>query len=215
MSAIAASASTKRNPDATREAILQAAFEEMYEHGFQAASLDRILKRTGVTKGALYHHFKNKLELGYAVIEDVIRPKMLSVWLQAMSESDNPLESMRRVIQAAQDREIEAACRFGCPLNNFAQEMSPLDEGFRHRIQATFETWRRGLAQALRQGQAVGTVRQGIDPNHMATFILAAIEGTIGLVKSSQDPAVFEASYQGLDRFLSTLEPEDSQPRVA
>ena len=44
MTAIAA---TKRNPDQTRETILQAAFEEIYEHGFQAASLDRILKHTG------------------------------------------------------------------------------------------------------------------------------------------------------------------------
>jgi hypothetical protein len=93
--------------------------------------------------------------------------------------------------------------------------MSPLDEGFRQRIHATFETWHRGLAQALRQGQAVGTVRQGVDPNHMATFIMSAIEGTIGLVKTSQDPTVFESSYAGLDLFLKTLEPEQVQPRVA
>lgn len=212
MTAIAA---TKRNPDQTRETILQAAFEEIYEHGFQAASLDRILKHTGVTKGALYHHFKSKLELGYAVIEDVIRPQMLTAWLQAMSESDNPLESLRRVLRSIHEERSASACQCGCPLNNLAQEMSPLDEGFRQRIHATFEMWRRAIAQALRQGQAEGTVRQGVDPNHMATFILASIQGTIGLMKSSQDPAVFEASLAGLDRFLSTLEPEHSKTRVA
>ena len=93
--------------------------------------------------------------------------------------------------------------------------MSPLDEGFRERIHATFEMWRRGIASALRQGQAEGTVRKGVDPNNMATFILASIEGTVGLMKTSQDPAVFEASFEGLDRFLSTLKPETSQAHLA
>ena len=113
------------------------------------------------------------------------------------------------------DERVGLACRLGCPLNNLAQEMSPLDEGFRQRIQAGFETWRRAIAQALRQGQAHGTVREGIDPDEMATFILAAIEGTIGLMKSSQDAQVFQASMAGLDRFLGTLEPDDPHARVA
>ena len=112
--------STKRNPEDTREAILQAAFEEIWEHGFQAASLDRILSRTGVTKGALYHHFNNKLELGYAVIEDVIRPQMLSTWLLAMSESDNPLDSLRRALRSIHQERADRACQCGCPLNNLA-----------------------------------------------------------------------------------------------
>lgn len=214
-SKMSVNATRKRRPDETRETILQAAFEEIWEYGFQAASLDRILKRTGVTKGALYHHFNNKLELGYAVIEDVIRPQMLGTWLRAMSESDNPLDCLRRALRSIHKESAVRTCQCGCPLNNLALEMSPLDEGFRKRIHATFEMWRRGIAQALRQGQAEGTVRKDVDPNHMATFILASIEGTISLMKTSQDPAVFEASFEGLDRFLSTLEPEAAQARVA
>jgi len=56
-----------RDPQATRQALLLAAFEEIHEQGFRAASLDRILERAGCTKGALYHHFENKTALGYAV----------------------------------------------------------------------------------------------------------------------------------------------------
>jgi len=57
-------------PD-TRSKILFAAYKEIHLHGFQAASLNNILAHTGVTKGALYHHFPNKTELGYAVIDEV------------------------------------------------------------------------------------------------------------------------------------------------
>ena len=43
-------------------------------HGFQAASLSRILAQTGVTKGALYYHFSGKQMLGYAVLDDPTMP---------------------------------------------------------------------------------------------------------------------------------------------
>jgi AcrR family transcriptional regulator len=52
----------------TRDKLLKAAFEEIYRRGFQAASLDTILAKAGVTKGALYHHFPDKGALGYAVV---------------------------------------------------------------------------------------------------------------------------------------------------
>ena len=61
-----------RDPERTRQHLLQAAFQEMYRSGYQSADLDAILGKAGVTKGALYHHFENKEALGYAVIEEVI-----------------------------------------------------------------------------------------------------------------------------------------------
>jgi len=54
---------------------LNAASREIYRSGFQSASLDTILASTGVTKGALYYHFKSKEGLGYAVVEEVIGPE--------------------------------------------------------------------------------------------------------------------------------------------
>jgi len=47
----------QQTADVTREKILDAAFHEIHRYGFQSASLANILERTGLTKGALYHHF--------------------------------------------------------------------------------------------------------------------------------------------------------------
>ena len=204
MNAIAA---TKRDPDQTRLTLLTAAFEEIWRYGFQATSLDRILKDTGVTKGALYYHFKNKLELGYAVVEEVIRPMVVSDWLTGLAQSDDPLTAIMAIINRRRDEHQKQAEQCGCPLNNLAQEMSAVDEGFRTRIASLFESWRRGMASALRQGQAHGAVRQGIDADNVATFILASIEGTIGLMKSSQSMALMDASLSGLEMFLESLRP--------
>ena len=76
-----------RDPERTRERLLQAASREIYRSGFQSASLDTILASAGVTKGALYYHFKNKEALGYAVVEEVISPDVRGTWVR-------PLESV-------------------------------------------------------------------------------------------------------------------------
>ena len=52
--------STVRNPDQTRARLLEAAFEEIYQHGFQGMRVDEILERTGLKKGAFYHHFSTQ-----------------------------------------------------------------------------------------------------------------------------------------------------------
>src|SRR4051794_28483452 len=56
---------------ATRAALLVAGREMFGEHGFAATSLDDVVARAGVTKGALYHHFTNKEDLFRAVFEEV------------------------------------------------------------------------------------------------------------------------------------------------
>ena len=61
-----------RDPERTRERLLQAAFREIHRSGFQSASIDTILAATNVTKGALYYHFESKEALGYAVVEEKI-----------------------------------------------------------------------------------------------------------------------------------------------
>src|SRR6476660_1733518 len=69
-----------RDPAATRERLVAAAFEEIHRHGYQGAGLDTILANAGVTKGALYHHFADKADLAHAVIDEVIRGLTLTRW---------------------------------------------------------------------------------------------------------------------------------------
>ena len=82
----------------TREKILIAAFEEIYEHGYQAASLSNILKNTGATKGALYHHFKNKKELGYAVLDEVVCESYLDSWIRPLADVDDPITKIKELL---------------------------------------------------------------------------------------------------------------------
>src|SRR5689334_24973701 len=95
--AVAATA-TRRTPDATRQKLLERAFEEIHRNGFRAASLESILADAGVTKGALYHHFASKTELGYAVVDEVVRPWMEDTW-RPITVADNPIDAAIAVIR--------------------------------------------------------------------------------------------------------------------
>lgn len=56
---------------ATRAGLLEAARAEFAEHGFAAASTEAVVRRAGVTRGALYYHFPDKAALFEAVVEAV------------------------------------------------------------------------------------------------------------------------------------------------
>jgi TetR/AcrR family transcriptional regulator, transcriptional repressor for nem operon len=200
----------KRQPEVTRQRLLQAAFEEIYRRGYQGASLDTILEQAGVTKGALYHHFPDKAELGYAVVDDVVSGLLLQRWLGLLKEqTGDPLSAfqamLRQRLAELKPREVE----LGCPLNNLGQEMSPLDEGFRRRVATTFESWIDGFATVLERGQREGTVRRNIDPRQAAAFLVAAIEGSFGLAKSGRSAPLLRSSLEFLSDLLECLRPGD------
>jgi len=195
-----------RAPEATREKLLRAAFEEIYRRGFQAASLDTILAQAGVTKGALYHHFPTKAALGYAVVDEVVRGLLLERWLGVLqAQPGDPVTALQGTLRDRAANLTAGEIELGCPLNNLAQEMSPLDEQFRRSLDATFETWREGFAEALARGQAEGSVRRDVDAKQVATFIVAAVEGSYGLAKSAQRGTMVRANLELLGMFLESL----------
>ncbi|MCG8013300.1 MAG: TetR/AcrR family transcriptional regulator [Candidatus Thiodiazotropha weberae] len=191
--------------DKTRQALLEAAYEEIYRNGFQAASLNTILERTGVTKGALYHHFSSKQKLGYAVIDEIISEKLDREWLTPIQQSGHPIDVMIDVIQLAGQQITSQPIDQGCHLNNLAQEMSPIDPGFRQRIDHLYRKWQQSIEKLLRDGQQDGAVKASINPADAALFILASLEGCLGIAKNAQSIDELKRCAQGLVGYLDSL----------
>lgn len=195
-----------RNPDQTRRRILDAAFVEMYRNGFQGMRLDDVTAASELTKGALYHHFPNKQALGYAVVEEIIRPMMESIWVQPLQQATDPLQGLLDVIEHLPEaKPAEMMIQYGCPLNNLAQEMSPLDEGFRQRLDQVFNIWHQVISDALQQARGQGIIRQDVDCEDTATFVMAAMEGCIGIAKNRQSVDRLMACNRGLTQYLLSL----------
>lgn len=195
----------KRNPDKTRQRLLAAAFEEIHRSGFRAASLDSILADTGVTKGALYHHFSNKTELGYAIVDELVHGMISNAWLKPLSHAEDPIDGIIAILNGYSDEDIERGCKLGCPLNNLSQEMSSVDEGFRRRLDGLFALWRSAVADALSRGQRSGHVRDDIDSDQIGCFVVAGLEGGIGQAKTAQNPEVLAHCRDAMIAYLETL----------
>src|ERR1700747_240030 len=145
-----------RDPERTRERLLQAAFREVHRSGFQSAGIDTILAATNVTKGALYYHFESKEALGYAVIEEIVAKLTRDRWMLPLQRSKDrdPIDALIGIVQAIPHRPRDV--KSGCPLVNLAQEMSQLDEQFRKRLETIFHAWQEGIVSVLRRGQSQG-----------------------------------------------------------
>ncbi len=192
------------NAEATRQNILNVAAEEIHLHGFQACSTSEIIKKAGISKGALYHHFGSKLALGYAVLDEVFAPKFMDMW-QPVIGSDKPIEDMISFFHEALTWVNCDCISKGCPLNNLAQEMSPVDEGFRVRVNDVMSGWREGIAQALQRGKKNGLVHQDLNAERTALFLIASIEGAHGLAKNAQDIDIFSECFHGIIDYLKRL----------
>jgi AcrR family transcriptional regulator len=201
---------TETHPgETTRQRILRTAFEEFYRHGFQAGSLNRIVEEAGLTKGAIFHHFAGKQELGYAVVDEVIWPQFQATWVEPLEHSADPIKDLQRLLRRMADDGpgFGVSLTHGCPLNNLAQEMSPLDEGFRRRLEGIYAAWRLAFKTALANGIKAGTVRKDVSPAKVAAFLVAAIEGIIGTVKNAQDPRLLRDAGGALLDYLESLRP--------
>src|ERR1700733_9327832 len=200
-----------RDPERTRERLLQAAFREIHRTGFQSAGIDTILAATNVTKGALYYHFESNEALGYAVVEEKIAKLTRDRWLRPMCSEGEPIDILigvvRRIPAGPQD------VRAGCPLLLLAQEMSPLDEQFRKRLERIFLAWQEGIATLLRKGKSQGTVRRDVNPDEAASFLVAMVEGYGTLAKNAQDAKVWEAGIRNIVGWLRSLRAPGNRKR--
>jgi TetR/AcrR family transcriptional repressor of nem operon len=207
------SPSTSRDPERTRELLLQAAFREIYRSGYRSADLDAILAAAGVTKGALYYHFDNKEALGYAVVDEVIANNLYQKWVRPLQNAENPIDVLVCIIQSESLKREDI--QRGCPLLNLSQEMSGLDEGFRRRTARVYKEWHDAMAEALREGQKRRVVRSDINANETATFVIAAWEGYVVLGKNSQDPRLMESGQRSVCGHIESLRPARSRRRAA
>lgn len=161
----------------TREAILHKAFDLIYQHGYQATSIDKIINTTQLTKGAFYYHFKNKDEMGIAVIKEVIVPRLEGHLMHPLQGAADPVSRIYEIFERKLLNDPELNIDFGCPTNNLVQEMSPLSLKFHKTLRTVLDKWIRIIKEALEYGKTQNTVKPSVDCEGAAEYIVSGYEG--------------------------------------
>ena len=196
-----------RNGKTTREAILSAAMRLMHVHGYNATSLDDVLRESGAGKGNFYYHFRSKEDLGYAILDQLVAGFVERTLEPCFSDSNAaPLAQIRCFLDRLVDAQRDRQCRGGCAMGNLAAELSDVHEGFRKRLASVFTTWHARLAGALIEAKRRGQVNAACDADASARFVVASLEGAILLGKLSKDIGVMEQCVGELKRYLATYE---------
>ncbi len=82
----------------TRKRILSAASQVFLDRGVARASLNEIAEVAGVTRGAVYWHFKNKTEL-FIALQDILHTPFLEMVLQDLEhEHPDPLNQLEELV---------------------------------------------------------------------------------------------------------------------
>src|SRR5438132_3814980 len=100
--------SRTQQSEATRRKLLRIGRDLFARRGYSDVPTEEIVRRAGVTRGALYHHFRDKRDLFAAVVEEVEREVMERVAAAALSETD-AWEQQRAAIGAYLDVCLEPA----------------------------------------------------------------------------------------------------------
>lgn len=188
---------------------METALDLFHRGSFKGTSINQVVEHAGITKGALFHYFRGKNELGYAVVEECIRGQIIETWVKPLATSVDPISDMIGILDRFGEmmEEQPELIEFGCPLNNLAQEMSTQDEEFRLRLVSLYRQWETALEKAIRAGIDAGTVKRDIDPSAAATSIVALMEGSIGLIKVNRDREHIRKVDSGVRMLLEMLRP--------
>jgi TetR/AcrR family transcriptional repressor of nem operon len=176
-------------------------------HGYNGTSLDDVLRESGVGKGNFYYHFRSKEELGYAILDELIRDFVERTLEPCFAD---PAGDQIAQIRCFLDRVLaslrERNCVGGCPLGMLASELSDVHEGFRTRLAGIFSAWRERLTRALDDAKTRGRVAPDCAPAAVAGFLVASLEGAILIAKVTKDIGVLEKCVHEMNRYLAGYE---------
>ena len=188
----------------TRLAILDQAFSLIYRNGYQATSIDNIIKPMSVTKGAFFYHFKNKEEMGLAVINEIIFPRVRKGLIQPMNNQEEPIKAIYAAIAQFMMGISEQELLQGCPMNNLIQEMAPINERFQQALSRILISWKKQIIQNLTFAHQIGQI-QHQDFAATAQFIIASYEGARGVGKLYRSYDYYKAYLNQLENYLKSF----------
>lgn len=200
----------------TRTQIMDAAQELVLRHGFAGTSLDAILERVELTKGAFFHHFGSKSDLAHALIDRYAatdREHLEANLERAERLSRDPLQQMLILVglyEEEMDRLTEPPP--GCLFASYCYQAGLFDEEIRSIVRDSLLEWRRVLERRLRASMEERPPRLPVEAGELADVFLAISEGGFILSKTLGEPKLVAKQLRQYRNYLELLFDVGLQP---
>jgi TetR/AcrR family transcriptional regulator, transcriptional repressor for nem operon len=198
-----------RDGSATRDRILDAAQRLVLERGFAATSVDAVLAEASATKGAFFHHFPSKNELGRALLErySAADERLLDDFMAAAeADSDDAAEQLVAFVRNYERAADELApAQPGCLFVSFIYESQLAGEGEDDPIAASIHHWRTRLLEKLEAAARAHPPAIAVDLPSLADQVFTTFEGGFILARALDDPSQLGAQLAHLRHYLGLL----------
>jgi AcrR family transcriptional regulator len=192
----------KKQPERTRQVILEAAGAEFSRNGYAGSGLGSIVARSELTKGALFHHFTDKRALALGWIGEILAPEIEERWTAPLN-AIRSLDALRsfcrtRCLELSPGDEISA-------LAALSAETSASDETLGAALEKIFADWREAVAALLDRGKAEGWIHRSIQPAAESAFVVSAFAGFSITTGTRTDEGIRRTCASALEGYLETL----------
>jgi TetR/AcrR family transcriptional repressor of nem operon len=185
----------------TRQRIVSAAANLMFEHGVAETTLEDIRAAAGVSGSQVYHYFDDKQALVRAVID-----YQTDAVLDAQADRLDALYTVAG-LRAWRDFIVEhqrqLQCRGGCPIGTLGAEVAETDSVARMAVAGGMRRWEQRIRNGLRTMQTRGDLPRSVDAEDLALALLAALQGGLLLTQIQRDTKPLEVA---LDAMLGRIE---------
>ena len=197
-----------KNDVPTRERLIESARYLFWERGFAGTSMADLLAHADVNSGSFYHFFESKEALLRAVLDvylHALRPVIVN---PAFAKTDDPAERIFAILAGYRERILQTDCQYGCPLGRLALEIDPENRPAHKLIAENFQGWIGAVRECVEQMK--DRLPRDTDPDALATYVLAVMEGGVMLSRSYGSVEPFDRAVKQLRQHFRLLLAEDS-----
>ena len=177
----------------TRARIVEEAAALIHERGVAGTTLDDVRVAADVSGSQLYHYFADKDELVQAVID--FQAETIVTHQRQVLVSANGIDAWRNMVITAAKR---TEAKGGCPLGSLGGQLAEIDPKARALIATGFDQWAAAIADGLRSLHADRKLPAAIDPDDLATTLLATLQGGLLLSQVHRSSRPFETAVDTL-----------------
>ncbi len=189
----------------TKQHIVHEAFKLFYENGFKSTSINDVMKATKMSKGAFYHHYKSKQQLGLEVIELKIQKRVYDGMILPLIEPGNPMEILESTFLNRIKSFPFYDKQHGCPMNNFINEIGNYERSYQLALKNIIDKWIKALVSLIEKGKSQNVIRQEVSSEAAAIYLISAFEGIRGIRKLYDNDLILDQYISGLSLYLNNL----------
>jgi TetR/AcrR family transcriptional repressor of nem operon len=208
----AARARTPGQPDA-RGRLLDAAMKVIREQGYSATTVDDICGAAGVTKGAFFHHFKSKEDLGVEAATHFARMAEQLFGGAPYRELPDPLDRLLGYIDFRAAILTGPIAEFTCLFGTMVQETYGTHPAIRHACETYIVRHADRIAEDVAAAKALYAPDASWSAESLGLYTQAVLQGSFILAKAKGGPEVARDCVAHLRRYILQLfhRPTDSK----